>query len=217
MQKTDPSPNYDIDERFARPDTAPEKAQVIGWPFQLAQKRDWDPLKATNDIEDTFPRRDDAPSAPAVVNWPTRQEIYSQSQLAQRQEPSPDYGFKERFDRPDVAPTTEEVIGWPTRKQVWSLAQKRDWDPLKATNDIEDTFPRRDNAPTAPAVVNWPTRQEIYAPLNPSIPQVAEFSQRRVNDDDIAKTEHVNQEVYDFVNRVMPPVNEIVRERGAPR
>jgi hypothetical protein len=167
------------EREISRQRGAPTKADVIGWPFpQYAQNqnKDWNPLNAPNDVEDRFSRSESAPTRPLVINWPTRQEIYEpqvsgkayvppELGLAQKEEPSPDYGIDERFDRPDKAPTKSQVIGWPYPQ----FAQEFPYpDKTVSGKEIHHTFndahyhsprhvwERSESAPKGSLVKGWP-------------------------------------------------------------
>jgi len=72
-----PTQDYDISERFDRPEEAPTKALVNGWPYPQWQGVTSAMTKPSPDygIEERFPRTNDDPSTPLVNNWPSQTDI----------------------------------------------------------------------------------------------------------------------------------------------
>ena len=221
-QRSKPSPDYNIDERFHRPNEAPTAKNqynyVDGWPFpsppSLAEKRVPNPPEW-----ETFPRSAEAPTR-SVAGWPFPSPNVPPA-LSQKEDVANNHHMdpfvkdfvenavpeKNEWGR-GTAPNKAEVAGWPfpspptlaqgiARNKYVNRSVYNTADPLILE---DDAVPRVRSAPKAADVAGWPYPQ---------------FAQK--NDDDIAKTHHVNRKVYDFVDDAMPPVNEVARERAAPK
>lgn len=97
-------------------------------------------------LQEKFNRPEKAPTGPYVSGWPTAKEIA----IAQKSDPSTEWGFGERFNRPETAPTTAEVKNWPL-----SYAQKGD---TSVAYGLGEGY-RPTEAPAVAQVKDWPYPQ----------------------------------------------------------
>jgi len=167
-------------------------------------------------LDDNWNRPSKPPTKAAVAGWPFPQyaqksDIYNidgrRSKAPEtaevsnwpypqysQQEPKPDL-LSNYEHRKNTAPTKAEVAGWP-------YPQYSKGDVITSQNPTGQEWNngRSMDAPTKPEVRGWPGPGQTLS-----------------HNSDIAKNEHINQDVYEATNPMVPSTNEWKRSATAPK